>query len=97
MNDVAKQALHAEEPLRESERHPGWVKGPDGWFYTYPDGEPPPPLDPNQTYVWITDFDEGTCSVCGALHGTLYGKDWTRFPPVHPNCRCSIALIWKPK
>lgn len=96
MNEITN-TFKGEGLPRESERHPGWVKGPDGWYYTYPNGEPPPPLDPNQTYVWITHDDDATCAVCAPLHGTLYGKTWTRFPPVHPNCRCTIALISKPK
>lgn len=94
MNDATKRPLRAEERPDKEERRPGWIKGPDGWFYDDQIGEAPPfLLDPGQTYVWIAELDERTCEVCGALHGTFYGESWTHLPPAHPNCRCSIVQI----
>jgi len=41
--------------------------------------------------VWITAFDERTCDECvGNDEKTI--ETIGEIPPVHPNCRCSIAL-----
>ena len=40
--------------------------------------------------VWITSFDERTCPVCSGYDGMTLAQTGER-PPVHPNCRCSLA------
>jgi hypothetical protein len=40
--------------------------------------------------VWHTDNDELVCDECDPLNGTTRGEDWEDYPPLHPNCRCSV-------
>lgn len=49
--------------------------------------------------VWCTADDERTCEICGALEGKTVsmtgkysagGKTICRFPPAHPQCRCTL-------
>lgn len=47
------------------------------------------------TWTWITQIDEKTCSVCRPLHNktVVVGSEFARGitkPPVHPNCRCGV-------
>jgi SPP1 gp7 family putative phage head morphogenesis protein len=39
--------------------------------------------------IWITSFDERTCPICSGYDGMSMDRVG-EFPPVHPNCRCSI-------
>jgi SPP1 gp7 family putative phage head morphogenesis protein len=43
---------------------------------------------------WVATFDERTCPLCGALHGSEYKADDPALPPMpaHFNCRC----VWLP-
>jgi SPP1 gp7 family putative phage head morphogenesis protein len=52
-------------------------------------------------YRFLASADERVCPACGPLHGALVEKGASGFvhpslgrigfPPLHPNCRCSIA------
>lgn len=42
--------------------------------------------------VWHTDNDDLVCDECGPLNGTQRGEDWEDYPPLHPNCRCSVDV-----
>ena len=39
--------------------------------------------------IWRTENDSLVCEDCDH-EGEAYGEGWTEYPPVHPNCRCSI-------
>ncbi len=40
--------------------------------------------------IWHTVNDELVCEACAPLNGTQKGEDWEDYPPLHPNCRCSV-------
>lgn len=44
---------------------------------------------------FVTSLDESTCKTCGPLDGKIYKFDEANpgqtVPPVHPNCRCTLA------
>ena len=40
--------------------------------------------------IWITAFDERTCPICEGYDGMTIAQTG-EVPPVHPNCRCSVA------
>lgn len=42
--------------------------------------------------IWHTDNDDLVCDECGPLNGTQRGEDWEDYPPLHPNCRCSVDV-----
>jgi len=42
--------------------------------------------------IWHTDNDELVCEDCAPLNGTQRGEDWEDYPPLHPNCRCSVDV-----
>jgi SPP1 gp7 family putative phage head morphogenesis protein len=48
-------------------------------------------------YEYIATKDERTCPVCGRLDGRVYKLDSKKpgvnFPPMHPNCRCTIGTV----
>lgn len=46
-------------------------------------------------WQWDAIMDMATCPVCADLHGRFWAKDDSSviFPPVHPNCRCSILPV----
>jgi SPP1 gp7 family putative phage head morphogenesis protein len=45
-------------------------------------------------YKFYAALDERTCPTCGELHGQVFRLDEAEtgenFPPIHPNCRCTI-------
>jgi SPP1 gp7 family putative phage head morphogenesis protein len=51
------------------------------------------------TYLeWMTAEDEKTCPICQPLNGKVVraGEEFQsglRFPPVHPNCRCTFSEL----
>lgn len=46
-------------------------------------------------FIFIADMSERTCPTCFGLNGSVGAvkdlKSGTNAPPIHPNCRCSIA------
>jgi len=46
-------------------------------------------------FIFIADMSERTCQTCFGLNGSVGAvkdlKSGTNAPPIHPNCRCSIA------
>ena len=49
----------------------------------------------NFVAVWITVLDDRTCPICAPLNGTVFGVNWSTYPPVHPGCRCAVE--WRAK
>lgn len=45
--------------------------------------------------TWKAMLDLKTCLLCRRNHGKIYGmNDWvSRYPPLHPNCRCVIEAL----
>jgi SPP1 gp7 family putative phage head morphogenesis protein len=41
-------------------------------------------------WEWIASYDERTCPVCSSLDGKVFRVGEPQ-PPIHPNCRCSVA------
>ncbi len=59
-------------------------------------------LDDNLKKVWITTDDEKLCDECDALAQETEADpigmdddfdDGVMFPPLHPNCRCTMGLV----
>lgn len=48
-----------------------------------------------ETLVWVATLEGRTCQACAVMDGKTFkvGEAFTR-PPVHPNCRCSLAPSW---
>lgn len=66
------------------------------WLYAQREGL----VSDNAVRVWMTERDERVCPICGPLHkaeaklteqfSTKNGEVWA--PPLHPRCRCEMAL-----
>lgn len=44
----------------------------------------------NLVPVWNARNGEQACPDCEPLDGLEYGKGWTEYPPLHPNCYCTV-------
>lgn len=45
--------------------------------------------------VWISTLDDRTSITCASLDGNIYPVDSGPRPPVHPNCRSTVAPVTK--
>jgi SPP1 gp7 family putative phage head morphogenesis protein len=41
-------------------------------------------------WKWLTAYDDRTCEQCASLDGKIF-KMGAPQPPLHVNCRCSVA------
>lgn len=44
-----------------------------------------------EMWQWLSAVDERTCEECGRLDGEVFHWGEMDIPPLHPQCRCSIA------
>lgn len=44
-------------------------------------------------YEWIAAWSERTCPECGDLDGRIFVLNGNPIPPLHTNCRCTIAPV----
>ena len=45
--------------------------------------------------MWIAALGERCCDTCEMLHGNIFPiANLPEEPPLHPNCRCSLAPVW---
>lgn len=52
---------------------------------------------------WVTGADERLCKICGPMNGQIVdigadffssaNSNYYSAPPVHPNCRCAVAMV----